>query len=246
MFTLLQLSDCHFSADPDASYRGENPDNNLKRLLPACRALAPDGLVLSGDVSEDASPESYRRIAKLLRDLAPRRAWLPGNHDERDLMAQHLGRDYDAGPMLNWGGWEIVLLDSSRPDDPRGHLDEARLAPLERLSGRAPAMAFIHHQPIPVNAPWIDKYGMIEPEQLWQRLNADRDKAIGIKAIGFGHVHQAFVGDYRGITCLSAPSTVANSQAETERFTPDPTGPKARWYKLWPEGRWLTGLVSVG
>ncbi|TVQ27977.1 MAG: hypothetical protein EA370_17200 [Wenzhouxiangella sp.] len=241
MFTLLQLTDCHLSADPDASYRGENPDTNLKRLLPACRALSPDGLILSGDVSEDASPESYRRIAGLLEDLAPRRAWLPGNHDEREIMAEHLGPDFDPGPLLKWGGWEVVLLDSARADDPRGHLDDQRLAPLEALSGQAPAMVFIHHQPIPVNAHWIDKYGMIEPERLWQRLDPNQ-----VKAIAFGHVHQAFVGEHRGIQCLSAPSTVANSQAETQRFTPDPTGPKARWYKLWPEGRWLTGLVSVG
>ncbi len=241
MFTLLQLSDCHLSADPEARYRGESPDANLKRLLPACRALSPDGLILSGDVSEDASPESYRRIADLLRDLAPNRAWLPGNHDERDVMAEHLGTDYDAGPLLKWGGWEIVLLDSARPDDPRGHLDQDRLAPLASLSGQAPALAFIHHQPIPVHAPWIDKYGMIEPDLLWQRLDAHT-----IKAIGFGHVHQAFVGQHQGITCLSAPSTVANSQAETERFTPDPTGPKARWYRLRVDGAWSTGLISAG
>ncbi len=242
MYTLIQLSDCHLADDPDADYRGKNADANLQRLLPAVRAMRPDGIVLSGDVSEDASPSSYRRVVSLLDGVSADIAWLPGNHDDREVMETELaGAGFSAGPLLNWGSWQIALLDSAVPDRPEGHLDEKRLAPLDELDGKRPALVFVHHQPIPVNAPWIDKYPLVDADQLWNRL----DPAV-VRAVAFGHVHQAFRGAKNGIACLSAPSTVANSQAETEKFTADPTGPKARWFRLHASGQWQTGLISAG
>jgi len=241
-FTLLQLSDCHLSADPFAEYRGQNPDANLKSLLPACRLLAADGLVLSGDVAEDASAQAYERAAAMVEGLAPRTAWIPGNHDERGVMAGVFGpAGFSEGPILNWGGWQIVLLDSAVPDRPEGHLDEARLCPLDALKSEQPAMVFVHHQPLAVDSPWIDKYPLTEPDRLWGRL----DPRV-VKIVAFGHVHQAFSGDANGIACLSAPSSVANSQPGMARFALDPTGPKARWFRLWPTGCWSGGIVSPG
>ncbi|MEN1728073.1 MAG: metallophosphoesterase [Pseudomonadota bacterium] len=245
MFTLIQISDCHFSADPIAVYRNENPDRNLARLQVGIEAMAPDGLVLTGDISEDGSIESYERVAAQVEGWAPLRAWLPGNHDHKDHMAEVLTEpDFMAGPVLDWGGWRLVLLDSAYGDRGDGMVDDARLAPLSAVrtdTSDRPALAFIHHQPVPVNASWIDQYGMANSELLWDRLAETR-----VRALGFGHVHQAFKGEKNGIVCLSAPSTVANSQAEMEVFTPDPTGPKARWYRLHDDGRWQTGLISAG
>jgi Icc protein len=94
---------------------------------------------------------------------------------------------------------------------------------------------------VAVDSPWIDKYPLMKPEQLWARL----DETM-VRFVAFGHVHQAFSGAMNGIACLSAPSTVANSQSGMKRFTLDPTGPKARWFRLWPDGRWLSGIVSAG
>jgi Icc protein len=245
MLTLIQVSDCHFSRDPEARYRGESADRNLARLQVGIEAMAPDGLVLTGDISEDGSIESYRRVAEQVRGWAPLRAWLPGNHDDKTAMAEVFSApDFLAGPVLDWGGWRLVLLDSAFGDRGDGRVDEDRLAPLDSVQEGAterPSLAFIHHQPMPIGAPWIDKYGMANSELLWQRLAGSR-----VRAIGFGHVHQAFMGERDGVVCLSAPSTVANSQAGTETFTPDPTGPKARWYRLHDDGRWQTGLISAG
>ncbi|MEE4296850.1 MAG: metallophosphoesterase [Wenzhouxiangella sp.] len=241
-FTLLQLSDLHLSADLSAQYRGQNADANLESLLPACRLLAPGGLILSGDVSEDGSAESYRRALHLTKDLAPLTGWIPGNHDVRDVMGEIFEpAGFASGPVLEWGQWQIALLDSAMPGRPEGQLDEARLAPLKSLSGERPAMVFVHHQPVAVGSPWIDKYPLKEPDRLWAQLNP-----ATVKMVAFGHVHQAFSGEHGGVACLSGPSTVANSQPGSPRFTLDPTGPKARWFRLWPEGRWLSGIVSAG
>jgi 3',5'-cyclic-AMP phosphodiesterase len=240
--TLLQLTDCHLAEDPAQSYRGQNADANLKSLLPACRALAPDAVVLTGDLADDASPAAYQRLVEIVDGLADCIAWLPGNHDDRAVMTEIFdAAGFQAGPVLDWGGWQIALLDSAVPDRPEGHLDKTRLAPLDSLKADQPALVFVHHQPLPVGAPWIDKYGLVEADQLWEKL-----AGTPVRAVGFGHVHQNFVGRHQGIACLATPSSVANSQSQTEKFTPDPTGPKARWFRLADDGRWQSGLLSAG
>ena len=237
-FTLVQLSDSHVSAEPDTEYRGCRPLENLKRLAPVVRDLSPDAIVLSGDVSEDGSAESYRRVADLVEDWGKPVAWLPGNHDERPVMEQALDRPgFVAGPVCRFGGWQVVLLDSAWHDRPEGELNDQRLAPLDELDGKQPALVFVHHQPIAVGSPWIDKYPLVENGRLWQRL----DNRM-VKAVAFGHVHQVFEGEHEGIACLSAPSTVANSHRDTTKFTLDEIGPGLRWFKLWPDGLWESGV----
>lgn len=237
--TLLQLSDSHLSEDPQARYRGQHADANLASLREAIKGLSPDAIVLSGDVSEDASPASYWRMGGFVRDLAPKIAWIPGNHDEREVMAgvfDELG--FEAGPIVRLGGWQIALLDSAWPNRPEGELTGERLSVLDQLAGDRPALVFVHHQPVAVGSPWIDKYPLVEPDRLWKKLS---EKPV--KAVAFGHVHQVYEGERGGIACLSAPSTAANGVREAPKFTPSDQGPSARWFRLWPGGRWESQLL---
>ncbi|RFF26773.1 MULTISPECIES: metallophosphoesterase [unclassified Wenzhouxiangella] len=239
--TLLQLSDSHLSKDPQARYRGQPADANLASLRPGIQDLSPDTIVLSGDVSEDGSPESYWRMGGFVRDLAPRIAWIPGNHDERGVMAEVFDElDFEAGPLIEDGGWQIALLDSAWPNRPEGELTEKRLAGLENLAEDKPALVFVHHQPLAVGSPWIDKYPLIEPARLWERLAGKP-----VKAVAFGHVHQIFEGEHDGVACLSAPSTAANGVREAPKFSPSEQGPSARWFRLWPDGKWETGIFEA-
>ncbi len=226
---LLQVSDCHLARDPGADYRGQNADANLDRLMEPAKRWTPDLLVLTGDLSEDASVESYCRIRDWARRIGCPVAWLPGNHDERDVMAPVFdGAGFDSGPIVEAGAWQLALLDSVWPNDPGGELDDARLAPLADLDGDRPAGIFVHHQPTPVGAPWIDKVGMRSAERLW---SAVRELSMG-RFIAFGHVHQRFRQQVEGVECLACPSTAANSFPGTPRFSAGETTPMARWFTL--------------
>ncbi len=242
-FTLIQLSDCHFLADAQGLYRDQNPDACLARLLPALKALKPDGVVLTGDLAEDGSPAAYERVVTHLNGLAEKVAWIPGNHDDLDAMSTIFGNaGYDSGPVLQWGGWRLALLNSVVANDPGGELDAGQLALLEGLADEPqPTMVFVHHPPMSVGSPWIDRYALRAPEALIERLDAQ-----WAHVVAFGHVHQVFSATHEGVQYLSAPATSVNSQADMERFTTDPTGPKARWFRLMPQGRWATGVISAG
>ena len=237
---LLQVSDCHLARDPGADYRGHNADANLDRLTDAVLRWAPDLLMLTGDLAEDASVESYIRI----RDWAERfdcpKAWIPGNHDDRAVMASVFeAAGFGSESVIEVGGWQLALLDSAWPDDPGGELNAERLAPLDKLDEKRPVGIFVHHQPVPVGAAWIDKVGMRETDRLWLRLH----QLENARFIAFGHVHQRFRRQIEGVECLACPSTAANSLPGTDRFTPGETTPMARWFVL-DEPDFHTGYLA--
>jgi len=242
-FTLLQISDCHLLADPKGRYRGQSPDECLQRLSPAMAAFKPDGLVLTGDVAEDGSSEAYERAIDALIGLAPKRAVIPGNHDDPD----HMFDIFDAAgfaqrQVVTWGGWAVALLDSVQPNDPAGALSPTEYQLLEDAQTLAlPTLVFLHHPPMAVGSPWIDRYALNAPEPFIEAVGLGQ-----VQAVGFGHVHQVFSEHRGGVQYLSAPATSVNSQPDRDSFTPDPTGPKARWYRLWPNGRWASGVISAG
>lgn len=226
---LLQVSDCHLARDPNVDYRGQNADANLELLAGPGRRWAPDLLVLTGDLSEDASSESYVRIRDWARRFGCPVAWIPGNHDDRNVMGPIFDEaGFRPGPVIDVGGWQLALLDSAWPNDPGGELDDARLAPLAELDWDCPAGIFVHHQPVPVGAAWIDKVGMREADRLWSRVR----QIESARFIAFGHVHQRFRRAVEGIECLACPSTAANSLPATPRFAPGETTPMARWFVL--------------
>lgn len=237
---LLQVSDCHLAREAGADYRGHDPDTNLDQISEPVRRWAPDWLVLTGDLSDDASEQSYARI----RDWAARFdcpvAWIPGNHDDRAVMAPIFdAAGFSAGPVIETGGWQLALLDSAWPDDPAGELDEQRLAPLDGLDGERPCGVFVHHQPQPVGAEWIDKVGMRNREIPWRALAANPE----IRFVAFGHIHQRHRRQVDGLELLACPSTAANSLPGTGKFEPGETTPLARWFVLEPDG-FRSGYLS--
>jgi Icc protein len=240
---VLQISDSHVSADPEANYRGQNADRNLQSLLPAMRDWAPDLVLLTGDVSEDASPAAYQRVAELLAPVGATVLALPGNHDDPGVMKNPFPLGPWNGPFIQEAGpWALVLLDSTERGSISGSFSPDELARFDqglRNSSAKNILVALHHQPVPVNAPWIDRYALECPDRFLQHV--DRDARI--KCIVWGHIHHDFRAERKGAILLGAPSTATNSLPETPRFTFDPAGPACRWLELYGDGRVVTGLL---
>jgi len=240
---ILQVSDCHVAADRTASYRGQNADQNLKRLLPVMRAWDPDLVLLTGDVSEDASPASYARVAVMLGTVGAPLLALPGNHDDPEVMQQHFPLGPWRGPFTReTARWLLVVMDSTEPGKISGSFSQHSLELLdERLRGSGAEFIIValHHQPVPVNSPWIDRYALENPDLFFSFIDSDNR----IRCITWGHVHQDFRTQRNGVALLGAPSAVANSLPETQHFTLDLAGPSCRWLELGEKGTVETGLL---
>jgi len=240
---ILQVSDSHFSAEKGVQYRGQDADRNLDNLLPVMQAWGPDLVLLTGDVSEDASAAAYNRVSAALGGMGVPLLTLPGNHDEPQIMQHHFAQGPWNGPFVHQAGpWLLVLLDSTARGSISGRIQQQDLEALDAYLKASDAdfvLVALHHQPVPVNAPWIDRFPLENPDELFSCL--DRDARI--RCVVWGHIHHDFHARRRGVELLGAPSAVANSLPQTPRFTLDPAGPACRWLELYADGRVETGLL---
>lgn len=238
---VVQISDCHVSAAADALYRGIDPRRNLERLLPMVRAEQPDLLLLTGDLSEDASDASYAWLADRFGELGVPMMSLPGNHDHAGRQTAWFAATAGPAPLvLQAERWQLILLNSAVPDKIGGCLAEAVLQQLDETLGAnsCPTLIGLHHQPLPVGSRWIDRYPLADPEALWTVL----EKHQQVRVVVWGHVHHAVRLERNGVLALGAPSTACNSIPGSTRFTRDPRGPAYRWLDLQDDGGLDTGV----
>ena len=241
---IIQISDCHLPADPATAYRGQDAGKNLEAVWHAALRWKPDLILLTGDLSEDASPASYDRLRSIVRTEVPVLA-IPGNHDEPEVLRKY----FDAGPWdgpLAWsdGDWRIVLTDSTLPRKPSGRFSAERLEALAETlnAGDEPNILIaLHHQPVAVDSPWIDRFALEEPEGFLELL----DSAPRLRCVIWGHVHQHFMCWRNGVLMLGAPSTAANSRPGAGRFELDPVGPGCRTLELESDGTVRYGQIHA-
>lgn len=242
---IAQITDCHLPAGTNQKYRGIFPHENLRGLLLRVSKWKPDLLLATGDLSEDASPASYSALQNYFRSLEVPVLALPGNHDDAGLVSKTFpGSPVDTVQVTEHGCWQIIRLNSCLPGQPHGLLSTATLAGLGKALARdagRPRLLAVHHQPLLVGSPWIDKYRLFEPEMFLQIV----DKYPDVKAVVWGHIHQVFETDRNGTAMMGSPSSAINSLLGAQKFTPDPAGPACRWLELKPDGSIRTGIIPA-
>ena len=215
---VVQLSDPHLFADPSERLRGVPTTEPFRAVLDDVAQL-PGGfdlMVLTGDLAQAPSPETYRALADLLGEWRPRCRLIPGNHDDPEALRAVFPELTPArGPIvfsLVAAGWRILGLDTHVPGKHGGALapaqlewlaEEALRAVSRSAAGRDSVLLFLHHPPVTINSTWLDAMGVEDPEPLG-RLVA---RSPGVKIICCGHVHQEFEGRMDGAAFYTTPST---------------------------------------
>ena len=149
---LTQITDLHFGETPEFTLAGIRPLDSFKAVLDAVNdaGRGDDLLLLSGDLSGTSSAESYIMLNQLLQDYGKQALWLPGNHDNVELMKKYLV-NYPPYPVWEMGDWGILTLDSSQSGTPIGHIrdEELRLVEdrLDQLKSKS-ILVSMHHCPI--------------------------------------------------------------------------------------------------
>jgi Icc protein len=235
--TVLQLSDMHLTASPGGPVSGADPDRRLAAVLDAWSSLGQraDLVVISGDDADDASAAAYARLASVLEPLDAPVLALPGNHDVPDGVAAAFGGSMTA----EVGGWRIVGLDSSRPEQVHGTVDvPAALAVLDALDDR-PTVVGIHHPPRSRSShPWFRLDGATELlEGLGSRPH--------VRAVISGHVHDLF--DFEGpggVALLGCPATLGAIAHDGDHYEHSPDGiTGARALYLQDDGTFASTVV---
>lgn len=243
---VLQLSDPHLLAGPDARLRGVPTRQTLADVLGLALARHPviDRIVLTGDLAHDETPATYQGLHTLLGPHVERARALPGNHDDREALRSVFAPTGapDATPpggrigfAERLGGWHLVGLDSRIPGEDAGRLGSEQLAWLhERLAAHAgvPTVIFVHHPPVPTGHPVLDGMGLLDADALATVLAS----TPWVAAICHGHIHRAFEARLGTTPVLGAPSTAFQFPAHPDHGAYDPLPPGARVLHLASDG----------
>ena len=201
-------------------------------------------MLATGDLVHDDGAAAYERLARRFATLERDIYCIAGNHDDQLAFAQCDHAVLHRVRHLDIGAWRIVFLDSTIPDEDGGALTDGELAALDAaLAGAAESniLVCMHHPPVSVGSVWMDRMRLANPEDLLERLHAHGR----VRAVVFGHIHQAFDTRIEGIRMLGAPSTCVQFAPGTSAFGLDAQPPGLRWLRLHDDGRIETDIHRV-
>ena len=242
---VVQLSDTHLMREVGGQLVGIDTDRSLAAVCRLVAAQGPiDALLLTGDLAGDEAEEAYARLDAAITPLGVPSFWLPGNHDavwsDDHWLKSHFKR------TVQLPHWDILMLNTQHPGAVAGYLAGSEIEALEQAVDYAhamgrPLLVATHHPLMPVGCTWLDEIGAENAQAALQRLAPLGEKAVVIS----GHVHQDSEQGYRGVKCLTAPSTCIQFAPGSAEFQVDAQAPGCRMLTLHESGEWETAVLRV-
>lgn len=247
---LAQITDLHLFARPDRKLLGVPTLSSFQAVLRGLLSLnyARDLLLLTGDLSQDETPESYQVLQDLIRPLQIPTYWVPGNHDNLSVMESVLTESpFSADKSFEMGNWRFILLNSQIPGADGGRLSRTSLEWLDwelYKAGNQPTFIALHHPPFPVNSEWLDQINLENAEAFFGILDRYR-RDRNVKLVACGHVHQNLLFYRENVAYFATPSTCVQFQPKSIEFALDDADPGFRLFNLYPNGTWETKVERV-
>ncbi len=256
---VVQMTDMHLFAKMRHKLLGVQTEATFQEALKTLQDFepVPDVVLLTGDLSQDGSATSYKRLRDYLQAVPTQFYWLAGNHDRLSIMREVLASD--AMPLKNghhlsadktWqrNNWAFVLLSSLVPGKDSGYLSDETLAFLDHelaLASRSPTTQHLavclHHPPFSVNSRWLDTTTLREPERLFAVL----DRYPAVRAVIFGHIHQEWHSQRQQVQYFGCPSTCIQFKPNSNDFALDVIPPALRQFWFHADGRIESELVRI-
>lgn len=216
-FLLIQLSDSHIGAE----WGDEDPAACLAAAVRAVGKLdvPPGAVVLTGDLTDNATAEEYADVKALLAPLGMHVHVIPGNHDQRAAMREAFDLLGDPDDPIQYsadlGPMRMIALDTVKPGSDAGELGEERLAWLDAELAQnpdAPTVIAMHHPPFVTGLPPADGIGLRGADR--KALGGILERHRQVVRLIAGHVHRTIVTELSGRPVISVPSTYRQGALE--------------------------------
>jgi 3',5'-cyclic-AMP phosphodiesterase len=205
---IAQLSDPHFV--PNVRLFGRlDTAGFLERAIGHLNALAPDVVLITGDLTNDGDEQAYAAFAGIVSGLRAPYFVLTGNHDDREIMrARFAGHLPGSGPLayaIERFPVRLIALDTLVDGEPWGRLGPEQLewldARLLEMPDR-PTVVALHHPPFRTGIGHMDRSMLRDAEALAAVVGRHGQ----VERVLCGHVHRAIQCRFAGTLAQSAPS----------------------------------------
>ncbi len=234
---LLQFTDLHLFTTPDQSLRGVNTYDSWQAVIAHAQQHHADAaaILLTGDLSQDETLASYVVLNTTLAKFTVPIYWLPGNHDNAELLLEALTLPLiQSDKVIQLGQWQIILLNSQLPNSSLGLLSTQEMNFLQQqLTSQAatPTLIALHHHVLPVGSD-MDSIMLDNAEEFLQIIESHPQ----VKAVVSGHVHQQWQQQEGNIQFFTTPSTCYQLTPYAQKSIVDPIPPGYRWFELTDDG----------
>ena len=185
---IIQITDLHIDAEGEFPFDIDVRKNFLK-IINKIKVLAPDHLVISGDLCYRHGDESiYKWIKSVVNFSGIPFSVISGNHDDSALLAkafelEHLMTDEELFFAKKIGKSTFLFLDSSK-----GYHSVKQLKWLQRQlkNAKGDLYVFMHHPPIIAGVPFMDGKHALKDIKAIQDIFFNYPKNISIFT---GHYH---------------------------------------------------------
>jgi 3',5'-cyclic-AMP phosphodiesterase len=234
--TFLHLSDLHF-VPPGQLSAGIDPMQQTRGVLARIAQLdvSPAFIVVSGDLTDDGSADSYEVLKEVLQELGNVNGETPvllalGNHDDRVTFRRVVLGVEQSGDQGSYhysqliDGLRVIVLDSSIPGDVGGALGTSQMAWLEEELQKPASRGnlIVLHHPCRLAGPdhHYPMFILRDAVPLEAIVARNRDRVAGVLA---GHSHQANSAPFGGTLHATAPAVLCQlDYFAGGRFTPVP------------------------
>jgi Icc protein len=222
-FKVIQITDSHlFKGNADLFGVDSNKNFNFIMNKVIDTDLDDlDAIFLTGDLSQDQSPESYEIIADKISILNVPAYWIAGNHDSIELMRSIFERHtfLKSTRKLSIRNWDFIFLNTCLIDHDDGHISTSELQELETAIANANnsnRALIMHHHPVEVGTPLVDKYILQNSEAFLNLVSKYQ-----IDLILCGHVHGDYSLKYLNTDIHTSPATCLQWEKGTRELVID-------------------------
>ena len=195
-FTIAQISDIHCGSPHFVP-------SLLERAIAEINDLAPDMVIVSGDLTADGFREEYELAREYLDRLnCADRIVIPGNHDSRNVGYVHFEELFgDRNSVLRQNGVTIVAVDSTEPDLDHGQIGRGRYDWIEeQFAAPAELRVFVlHHHLLPVPGTGRERNVVYDAGDALESL-----QRAGVDLVLSGHKHVPYAWRLENLFVVNA------------------------------------------
>jgi 3',5'-cyclic-AMP phosphodiesterase len=208
---IAQLSDPHYVPADVRLFGRLDTAACLERAVAHVNALAPDAVLITGDLTNDGYAGVYAACAAIVRRLRAPFFVLTGNHDDRELTRGSFAADGylpGSGPLcyaIDPFAVRVIALDTLVAGEPWGRLGPEQLDWLDARLCEVPdkpTLVALHHPPFRTGIGHLDRSMLRDADDLAAVIGRHGQ----VERVLCGHVHRSIQCRFAGTLAQSAPS----------------------------------------